>query len=409
MKRTQLFYLILLSILTHLSTLNAEGFLAGTLVTTDKGLIPIEYLTLQDKVFAYGDNGHFSLNSITNISTTPVTHYIKIHLKGTSIATHSDQQFYLPTEDIWTWAHCLEPGDILQGNDTAHLSIDSIETIQQDAVMYVLTVDKVHTFCVSPLHVVAHNFMPFIAIGLSFAFGAGTIEFVGISFSAAITILGMALGLIVSQNTSHEFKALPSHHGSTTIECFPPVPATPPAHSIPSIPPKTNISSFDALLPTRTQQAGGCGHIYITNTQEADPQSLPAPHIHIIAYPTQSPTAYQAHSQKVKSQKKTQKLQKNPKVQKERCPAKKVHSWKQFCNECPVGQKYKKHFKPTGKQNKGAPIYKVLQDVPEAEMLKKGNLTALDTLHYDHLEVWDKSGKWIGVSNLDGTKKPATE
>jgi len=53
----------------------------------------------------------------------------------------------------------------------------------------------------------------------------------------------------------------------------------------------------------------------------------------------------------------------------------------------------------------GSPIRKLLEDIPETEMFKKGHLYALDRFHAgDHMEVWDKQGKWLGVVNLDGTK-----
>ena len=38
-------------------------------------------------------------------------------------------------------------------------------------------------------------------------------------------------------------------------------------------------------------------------------------------------------------------------------------------------------------------------------MFKEGNFVALDKFHAgDHMEVWDKKGNWIGVSNLDGSR-----
>jgi hypothetical protein len=84
-----------------------------------------------------------------------------------------------------------------------------------------------------------------------------------------------------------------------------------------------------------------------------------------------------------------------------------ARNWKEFFDTCPVGQKYKHLFKDIRKQNPkdGAPLRKILEDIPGAAMFKKGNILALDRAHAgDHLEVWDVNGNWIGVANLDGSK-----
>ena len=54
----------------------------------------------------------------------------------------------------------------------------------------------------------------------------------------------------------------------------------------------------------------------------------------------------------------------------------------------------------SGKVYKGAQIYRVSKD---SGTLKKGDRYYLDTEHYDHLEVFDKRGKFRAVLNLDGT------
>jgi hypothetical protein len=83
-----------------------------------------------------------------------------------------------------------------------------------------------------------------------------------------------------------------------------------------------------------------------------------------------------------------------------------AHNWTEFKNDCFIGQQYGKYFINTGKQNTkdGSPIRQLSESVPNTEMLKKGYQFAIDRLHGDHFEVWDKNGKWIGVANLDGSK-----
>ena len=93
----------------------------------------------------------------------------------------------------------------------------------------------------------------------------------------------------------------------------------------------------------------------------------------------------------------------NPKV---RYQGPYAHSWSEFENNCPIGQKYGKEFIPTGKQNPkdGSPIKQLSKDIPNTEMFKKNRFFAPDRFHGDHFEVWDKKEKWIGVANLDGSK-----
>ncbi|OLF50273.1 hemagglutinin [Streptococcus acidominimus] len=61
-----------------------------------------------------------------------------------------------------------------------------------------------------------------------------------------------------------------------------------------------------------------------------------------------------------------------------------------------IGDKLQK----TKKRYDGQTVYKVTEDIGD---LKKGDQLYLDGLHKDHLEVFDKRGKFQQVLNLDGT------
>jgi len=42
--------------------------------------------------------------------------------------------------------------------------------------------------------------------------------------------------------------------------------------------------------------------------------------------------------------------------------------------------------------------------------LKKSDYVVVDAMHHDHLEVFDKKGRWIQVANFDGSQnKTKTE
>ena len=70
----------------------------------------------------------------------------------------------------------------------------------------------------------------------------------------------------------------------------------------------------------------------------------------------------------------------------------------------PFGSLLKNVSARTGKNIKGAQIFKVTK---KGQNLKKGDHYYLDTLHGDHLEVFDKNGKFLKVLNLDGTENAA--
>jgi hypothetical protein len=76
-------------------------------------------------------------------------------------------------------------------NSTQQYSIDHKEDYYDEFILYDLSVADFHNYCVTPADIHVHNFIP-IAIGLSFAFGGGAIEFVGATFG--IGILTAAVG-----------------------------------------------------------------------------------------------------------------------------------------------------------------------------------------------------------------------
>ncbi|MCU7891632.1 MAG: hypothetical protein KZQ78_08440 [Candidatus Thiodiazotropha sp. (ex Ustalcina ferruginea)] len=60
----------------------------------------------------------------------------------------------------------------------------------------------------------------------------------------------------------------------------------------------------------------------------------------------------------------------------------------------------------TSKRIKGQAVYKVTKD---SGSLKKGDQFYLDSLHRDHLEVFDRNNNFKTVLNLDGTVNAAKE
>ncbi|GMU53861.1 MAG: hypothetical protein AMXMBFR33_30070 [Candidatus Xenobia bacterium] len=78
---------------------------------------------------------------------------------------------------------------------------------------------------------------------------------------------------------------------------------------------------------------------------------------------------------------------------------------KPFLKNDPVGQALEAGSTRTKKQNGGAQVYEVRDklELPGGAQLKKGDQYHLDTLHRDHLEVYNKRNNFTQAINLDGS------
>src|SRR5437773_791997 len=93
-------------------TFHSEGFSATTLISTPKGLIPIEQLLINDLLESW---------SHTKKCIYPLTHkyhytsnkYVKITIANLIICTAPDQQFYSIIRNRWIQANKLKPLEIL--------------------------------------------------------------------------------------------------------------------------------------------------------------------------------------------------------------------------------------------------------------------------------------------------------
>jgi hypothetical protein len=70
--------------------------------------------------------------------------------------------------------------------------------------------------------------------------------------------------------------------------------------------------------------------------------------------------------------------------------------------ELPFGKIMEPYSLKTRGVYKGESIYRLTENIPDRK-LKKGYYYYLDSLHNDHIEVFNKNYKCIAVYNLDGT------
>ncbi len=147
------------------------GFIAGTLVKTVDGFIPIEKLAVGDKVFAFDEQADaFLLHTITDINFHKVTHLIHINVhcsaSDADIITDADQPFYLPADREWCCAQDLKLGMVLQSYYEQRIVVKNVEEVDTNAVVYDLTLNDPHTFCVTSDGIVAHNLVIVVPLTL---------------------------------------------------------------------------------------------------------------------------------------------------------------------------------------------------------------------------------------------------
>lgn len=170
-----------------------EGFVAGTIVRTPNGHTPIEKLNVQDVVIAYDYKNSLVAKPIISLFHHTTPYCVRIWISDDYIDVAPDQKFFLPIKNIWVTAQNLTVEDILLSDTDKFIKVSYIEIIHEKRDVYSIQVDCYHNFYVTHHNILAHNFIPFVAIGFSWFFGAGAIEFAGATITAGISAAGVYL------------------------------------------------------------------------------------------------------------------------------------------------------------------------------------------------------------------------
>ena len=70
----------------------------------------------------------------------------------------------------------------------------------------------------------------------------------------------------------------------------------------------------------------------------------------------------------------------------------------------PLPDDAKQAFERTNLGMQGKRAYRLKKKIASFTGISQGEYVVIDALHKDHLEVYDKHGKWTHVSNFDGSK-----
>jgi len=177
------------------------GFPEETLVKTQEGHIEIGQLEKKSLVYCY--NLQNKIVDTKQVTATKIKQKVKeivcIILEGEKISCSRKQKFYLPLKNLWEEAVALEIGDYLLDDNGKNIPIEDIFYAEIETTLIGITVADRHNFFISSKNILAHNAAP-LAIGLSWAFGSGALEFIGASIATAF------FGGAVAVGVHHNFK-----------------------------------------------------------------------------------------------------------------------------------------------------------------------------------------------------------
>ena len=138
---------------------NGVCFVAGTLVYSEVGNVPIESILAGDLVWAWNEeNGEVALKEIVETYVNETDELIHVFVNGEEIVTTPSHPFYSPVKG-WTDAVHLRAGDILVTVNGEYVVVEKIqhEILENPVFVYNFHVEEYHTYFVSDAKALVHN------------------------------------------------------------------------------------------------------------------------------------------------------------------------------------------------------------------------------------------------------------
>lgn len=180
------------------------GFSADTLIKTLSGYVPIESISVGDKVHCCAD-GH--INKVIHKSSNSAKESICIAIEGIKdpIVVSTDHYLYLLVEKKWEAARNLQVGQCLLSNIHGNVKIQDKYVLDNEIELYDISVEKCHSYFVTEHALFVHNCIPLV-ITLGWMFGGSAVEFGGASLG--IAALGGLIGLKIYADKEKEKYAI---------------------------------------------------------------------------------------------------------------------------------------------------------------------------------------------------------
>jgi predicted GIY-YIG superfamily endonuclease len=135
-------------------------FVAGTLVTAERGLVPIEQVQVGDLVWSWQEGtGDLTLQGVINTMGREVKAVVEVVTETELITTTPEHPFWVQGKG-WTAAASIVVGDTLPQKGGSVSTVSSVTRRLQDTRVFNLEVARHHTYFVGRSAVVVHNSCP---------------------------------------------------------------------------------------------------------------------------------------------------------------------------------------------------------------------------------------------------------
>ena len=136
-----------------------QCFIAGTLVATKSGLVPIEDIQPGDLVWATDEEtGETALKEVVQTFRNETEEWVHVKVNGEEITCTPMHPFYSPVKG-WTSAIDLRAGDILVMLNGEYVVVEQVqhELLESPETTYNFEVEDYHTYYVGESSVHVHN------------------------------------------------------------------------------------------------------------------------------------------------------------------------------------------------------------------------------------------------------------
>ncbi len=136
-----------------------QCFIAGTLVSTKAGLVPIEEIQPGDLVWASDpETGETALKEVVQLFRNETEEWIHVTVDDEEITCTPNHPFYSPVKG-WTSACDLRAGDILVTVNGEYVVVEKVqhELLENPETTYNFEVEGFHTYYVGDTEVLVHN------------------------------------------------------------------------------------------------------------------------------------------------------------------------------------------------------------------------------------------------------------
>jgi hypothetical protein len=378
MKRNIWSILFLTNILVGICSLQADGFVAGTLVHTQHECIPIEQCKIGDVVLARDRDG-FRNDFITQINQFCANSLVKINTEGECLHTSQNQRFYVINKKEWVRACELQPFDMLLCMGREFVFVFHVAAIAVGKQkIFALSVEPNHTFCVGMHAIVAHNMEP----------ASATTMVVTLSTLCppAATIVAVAEAVTLGISGFIMYRAhKKSEKNKKNDGCF----SEWSSEDVPK-----NKSCYPSY-PVAIDPVIGCGKVENPiNTIEIIPYMQLEDINDSCNFPIEVVEQSVFCATVTLDEGKDNRQYGGPWYNR-------TEDW---INEHPFGKKIRSSLIRSDFTNQGKRAFKVVKKIENCDGFNKGDYLVIDALHQDHLEIFGANHKWKHVANFDGTK-----